>query len=191
MAEAEARVRIIRHEHLKQRWPTTSERAEKLRVFRQKLGITEPGVTEEAVIVTLAQPRARWVGEKKIEWQDRYSKDHLHIDVQKFRDLIDGKKSAGYEITIKDAVEAYLLVFGYGRKSMIAGFLWALKDEYPEFAVKHEETTKVVKEAQLFGPPKQVLKTERIARPIGSVEELVDTVGQALSRLRTEGIING
>lgn len=191
MTEPEARVRVVRHEYLKQRWPAESERAEKLRVFRQKIGMLAPGVTEEAVIVTLAQPRLRWVGEKKIEWQDRYSKDHLHIDVQKFRDLIDGKKSAGYEITIKDAVEAYLLVFGFGRKSMIAGFLWALKDEYPEFAVKHEEVTHVVKEAQLFGPPREVLKTERIARPIASVEELVDTVGQALSRLRAEGVIRG
>lgn len=191
MTEPEARVRIVRHEHLKQRWPAESERAEKLRVFRQKIGMLAPGVTEEAVIVTLAQPRVAWVGEKKIEWQDRYSKDHLHIDVQKFRDLIDAKKSAGYEITIKDAVEAYLLVFGYGRKSMIAGFLWALKSEYPEFAVKHEEVTKVVKETQLFGPPREVLKTERIARPIASVEELVDTVGQALSRLRAEGVIRG
>jgi hypothetical protein len=181
--------KVIRHEHLKFSRAMDSERAERLKVFRKRIGeVISQTVTEEGVIVTIAEKRERWKDDRKIEWQDLYSRDHLHIDVQKFRDLIDAKKSAGLEITIKDAVEAYLLVWGYGRKSVIAGFLWAMGDDYPEFRVKHEEIREPVKVKPLFGPEREEVKIRRVAKPIPSVDELVDTVGQVLSRLSTEGI---
>jgi hypothetical protein len=163
-----------------------SERARMQRVFRRRFE-AEPEITEEAVIVEIAEPRERWKGDRKIEWMDKYVKDHLHIDVQRFKDLIDAKKAAGYEITISDAVEAYLLVWGYGRKSVVAGFLWAMSDEYPEFRVKHEEIREVVKVKPLIGPEREEVRIRRVAKPVGSVDELVDTVGQALSRLARKG----
>jgi hypothetical protein len=181
--------KVVRHEHLKFSRALDSERAERLKVFRKRIGeVISPTVTEEGVIVTIAEKRERWTDDKKIEWQDLYTRDHLHIDVQKFRDLIDGKKSAGLEITVKDAVEAYLLVWGYGSKSVIAGFLWAMSDDYPEFRVKHEEIRETVKVKPLFGPEREEVKIRRVAKTIGSVDELVNTVGQALSRLAMEGL---
>jgi len=182
--------KVIRHEHFKKRLPVDSERARMQRVFRRRFAET-PEVTEEAVVVSVAEKRERWKDDKKIEWQDLYTKDHLHIDVQKFKDLIDAKKAAGLEITVKDAVLAYVLVWGYGRKSTIAGFLWAMSDEYPEFRVKHEEIREVVTVKPLIGPEREEVKIRRIARPVASVDELVDTVGQALSRLSSEGMILG
>jgi hypothetical protein len=183
-------VKIVRAEHFKKRLPVDSERARMQRVFRRRFEAV-PEVTEEAVIVEIAEPRERWKDDRKIEWMDKYAKDHLHLDVQRFRDLIDGKKAAGKEITISDAVYAYVLVWGYGRKSMIAGFLWAMSDEYPEFRVKHEEIREVVKVKPLIGPEREEVKIRRVAKPIASVDELVDTVGQALSRLSSEGLILG
>ena len=180
----------MRAEHFKKRLPVDSERARMQRVFRRRFEAV-PEVTEEAVIVEIAEPRERWKDDRKIEWMDKYAKDHLHLDVQRFRDLIDGKKAAGKEITISDAVYAYVLVWGYGRKSMIAGFLWAMSDEYPEFRVKHEEIREVVKVKPLIGPEREEVKIRRVAKPIASVDELVDTVGQALSRLSSEGLILG
>jgi hypothetical protein len=184
-------VKIIRAEHFKKRLPVDSERARMQRVFRRRFEAV-PEVTEEAVIVEIGEPRQRWKGDRKIEWMDKYVKDHLHLDVQRFKDLIDAKKAAGLEITVKDAVLAYVLVWGYGRKSTIAGFLWAMSDEYPEFRVKHEEIREVVKVKPLIGgPEREEVKIRRIARSVASVDELVDTVGQALSRLSSEGLILG
>jgi hypothetical protein len=180
-------VKIIRHEHFRKRLPVDSERARLQRVFRRRFEAV-PEVTEEAVIVEIAEPRERWMDDRKIEWMDKFTKDHLHIDVQRFRDLIDAKKAAGLEITIKDAVEAYLLVWGYGRKSTIAGFLWAMSDDYPEFRMKHEEVREPVKVKPLFGPEREEVRVRRVAKPIVSVDALVDTVGQALSRL-AEGVM--
>jgi hypothetical protein len=74
---------------------------------------------------------------------------------------------------------------------MIAGFLWAMSDEYPEFRVKHEEVREPVKVKPLIGPEREEVKIRRVAKPVASVEELVDTVGQALSRLSSEGAIVG
>lgn len=187
--ERTGRVKIVRAEHFKLPLEPESERAKMQRVFRERLQALG-ALTEEAVIVSLAVPRMRWVGDKKLEWQDVCTKDHLHKDVQKFRDLIDVKRSARLEITTKDAVHAYLLVFGNGRKSEIAGFLWALRKEYPEFAMKHRPEKRLVKVAQLFGPPIEEEREVRIPVQIGSVDELVSTVGQALSRLRAEGKVS-
>lgn len=172
-------------------WKSQRERAEKLGIVREKLGAPKPVVIEEAVIVTLAEKRQRWKGDEKIEWQDLFTRDHLHREVQKFKDLIDRKKAAGYAITIKDAVDAYLLVFGHGRKSVIAGFLWALRNEYPEFLTKHRPEVRTVMVPQLFGPPKEETRTVRVPITIMSADELASTVGQALSRLSRDGKIAG
>lgn len=190
-------IRIVRSEHLRFQRPIESERAERLKVFRERIkGEDITTVTEEAVIVSLTEPAYRIIdkpdGERrKIEWQNLFTKDHLHIDVMKFKDLIDAKKAAGLSITIKDAVYAYLLVFGYGRKSEIAGFLWAISDVYPEFRVKHEEVRTTIRVQPLTGPPRDEVRISRIAKQMTNVEELVSTVGQALSRLGAEGAIHG
>jgi len=181
-------VKIIRAEHFKKRLPVDSERARMQRVFRRRFEAV-PEVTEEAVIVEIGEPRERWKGDRKIEWMDKYVKDHLHLDVQRFRDLIDAKKAAGKEITISDAVYAYVLVWGYGRKSVIAGFLWALSDEYPEFRVKHEEVREVVKVKPLIGPEREEIRIRRVRKPIGSVDELTSVVGEKLSRLAEGKVI--
>jgi hypothetical protein len=170
-------------------WESQRDRAERLGIIRRKIGAAEKAVTEEAVIVTLAEKRSRWKGDQKIEWQDLYTKDHLHRPVQAFKDLIDRKKAAGYAITTKDAVEAYLLVFGHARKSEIAGFLWALRKDYPEFTTKHRPETRPVMVPQLFGPPKEEEKIFRVPVTITSPDELINTVGQALSRLKSEGVV--
>jgi len=183
-------VKVVRHEHFKKRLPVDSERARMQRIFRRRFEAVSE-LTEEAVIVEIAEKRERWKDDRKIEWQDKWVKGHLHIDVQRFRDLIDGKKAAGLEITVKDGVEAYLLVWGFGRKSTIAGFLWAMSDDYPDFRVKHEEIREVVKVKPLIGPEREEEKIRRVRKTVESVDELVDTVGQALSRLRDEGVIVG
>ena len=183
--------KVVRAEHFKKKLPVDSERARMQRVFRRRFEAV-PDVTEEAVIVEIAEKRERWKDDRKIEWQDKWSKDHLHIDVQKFKDLIDAKKAAGLEITVKNAVLAYVLVWGYGRKSTIAGFLWAMSDDYPEFRVKgHEEVREVVRVKPLIGPEREEVKIRRVVKPFESVDEFADTVGEALSRLRDEGLILG
>lgn len=74
--------------------------------------------------------------------------DHFHVNVIRFEELIDQKRRGGYSVSAKDAVLAYMLVFGHGSRHVIAGFL----STYPEFSNVTPET-----------------------------------VGQALSRLKSEG----
>ena len=74
--------------------------------------------------------------------------DHFHSDVNRFEDLLSQKRLAGYKISAKDAVLAYLLVFGVGSRHLIAGYL----STFPEFSTVTPET-----------------------------------VGQALSRIKSEG----
>ncbi len=76
--------------------------------------------------------------------------DHFYSDVNRFEDLLSQKRLAGYKTSTKDAVLAYLLIFGHGSRHLIAGYL----STYPEF---------------------------RSITP--------ETVGQALSRLKSEGWI--
>jgi len=226
------KVRVVRAEHYKKKWPLESEMARRLMVFRRRLE-AEPVefVTEEAVLVELSEDREKWIGLtdwlkdyyntkdareaierfrklppedreeiiaegrrrgyriRKIKWRDLYKKSHLHLDVQRFKDLIEAKKAAGLEITIADGVEAYLMVFGHGRKSQIAAFLWALGDEYPEFRMKHVEVKEKVKVKPLLGREREEVRVRRVAKPMESVEELIPRVGEALSRLRRKGVI--
>lgn len=183
-------VEISRHEHYRKEHIVDSGRVAKLRLFRKRLKeVISPTVTEEAVIVTLREKRERFVDDKKVEWHDEFTTDHLHPDVVRFKDLIDHKKAAGKEITIKDGVLAYLLVWGYGRKSTIAGFLWAISDDYPEFRYTHKEVREPVVTRPLVGPPVTKIKVRRVKTPLKGAADLVPVIGQALSRLRAEGVI--
>lgn len=94
-----------------------------------------PEIVEEAVVVKLKQRRERKVAGKPRVWFDVYHVDHRHNDLVRFRDLIGHKRGQGYEVTVKDGVLAYMLVFKWGRKSVIAGFLQA-DTAFPEFAGK-------------------------------------------------------
>lgn len=94
-----------------------------------------PMVEEEAVVVKLKQRRERKVAGRPRVWHDVYHVDHRHSDIVRFKDLIAHKKAQGYEITVRDGVLAYMLVFKWGRKSVIAGFLQA-DMAFPEFKGK-------------------------------------------------------
>lgn len=167
-------MKIVRAEHLRFPRVVDSERVERLRLFRKRLGEASPTVTEEAVIVTLK------VDDVEI------TKDHIHANVTRFKDLIDHKKAAGYRISIKDGVDAYLLVWGAGSKSMIAGFLWAMSDEYPEFRYTSEEVEVTETYKTLTG---EVLERKVKKRPgmlLKTPEELAEVVGVYLSRMLKE-----
>jgi len=62
--------------------------------------------------------------------------DHFHVDVLRFEELLNAKRKLGYSVSVKDAVLAYMLVFGRGSRHLIAGFL----SVYPEFAAVTPET---------------------------------------------------
>lgn len=147
-------VEIVRAEKLRIPREVDSGRMEALKTFKTRItdwAAPSPTVYEQPVIVTIREKRERKVDGKKT-FYDEYTFDHLHRDVVQFEDLIADKKAAGYTVTVKDAVLAYLLVFGNGMASVITGFLRA----FPEW----EEVKK-------------------------------STVGQALSRLKREGILVG
>ena len=117
---------ISRAERLKIPRVLDSGRLAKLKVFRTRItDWAEPSaeVVEEPIIVCVKEKRKRTVDEREIEWYDEICKDHFHVDVMRFEDLIEHKKAAGYTVSVRDAVLAYVLVFGWGRKSVIAGFL--------------------------------------------------------------------
>jgi len=64
-----------------------------------------------------------------VVWYDEFCIDHFHHRVVQFEDLLTQKKDMGYVIAVKDAVLAYMLIFEWGRKTVIAGFL----STFPEF----------------------------------------------------------
>lgn len=64
-----------------------------------------------------------------VVWYDELCVDHFHPKVVQFEDLLFEKKRMGYVIAVKDVTLAYMLVFEWGRKSVIAGFL----STFPEF----------------------------------------------------------
>ncbi len=132
-------VRIIRAERL--RIPRTRDEATlaKLKIFKSRISDWQepnPLVYDEPIIVTL---KARGI-ERTV--------DHFHINVNRFEELLAQKKLAGYKVSTKDAVLAYMLVFGHGSRHFIAGFI----STFPEFSTVTPET-----------------------------------VGQALSRLKSDG----
>lgn len=81
-----------------------------------------PFVTEEAIIVDVIVERERRIDDI-IKWTEPITFDHSHINVKRFEDLIEHKKAAGYKVTIRDVVLAYMLVLEWGRRPVIYGFL--------------------------------------------------------------------
>jgi len=107
-------------------------RVARLRSFRTR--ITEwvspsPTVTEELVMVSIKEKRERTIDERKITWEDEFHYPHEYPDVMRFQDLLEHKRATGYKVSVRDAVLAYMLVWEYGRKSVITGFLRT----YPEW----------------------------------------------------------
>ena len=134
-------VRITRAERLRIPRTRSELRLAKLRVFKSRISDWQepsPLVYDEPIIVTI---KSRGI-ERTV--------DHFYSDVNRFEDLLSQKRLAGYKTSTKDAVLAYLLIFGHGSRHLIAGYL----STYPEF---------------------------RSITP--------ETVGQALSRLKSEGWI--
>jgi hypothetical protein len=186
-------VKIGRAEHLRLPRVLDSQRVERLRLFRKRFKEFEapsPTVSEEAVIVTLREKREGLVDTHRVEWYDEFTTDHRHADIVRFKDLIDHKKSLGKEITVKDGVLAYLLVWGQGRKSTIAGFLWAISDDYPDFRYTHEEVRTTETVISLTGEKQEKPVVKRVRKELANADQLASVVGQALSRLRAEGSIN-
>lgn len=115
-----------------------ADHLEKLRVFRTKItdwASPSPTVYEEPVIVCVKVRREHKIAmgelmEPKMKvWYDELCVDHFHSKVVGFEDLLSQKEKLGYSIAVKDAVLAYMLVFEWGRKSYIRGFL----STFPEF----------------------------------------------------------
>jgi len=132
---AEGEVKITRAERLRIPRLLDSGRIAKLRAFRTR--ITDwyaPAleVFDEPVIVCIER-----------EGVERCF-DHFHADVLKFEDLIAHKKTAGYVVSVKDAVLAYMLVFKRGSRHLITGFLSSKYADgipsFPEFRDVHPET---------------------------------------------------
>lgn len=104
----------------------------RLRSFRTRItdwATPSLEVFEEPIIVCVKEKRERMIGERKIEWLDEMCFDHFGHDVVRFEDLIEHKKALGYTVSVRDAVMAYMLVFEWGRVSVITGFL----QTYPEW----------------------------------------------------------
>ena len=166
-------------------------RVARLRTFRTR--ITEWGkpsleLFEEPVIVTIKKKRKRTVDEREVEWWDEFTKDHLHVDVVRFRDLLDHKKATGYTLGVSDGVLAYMTIFGYGEKSVISGFLWAMSDIYPEFRSR-AELIKIVEVYKGLKPEERISVVKGTLKEIEDSGKLTEAVGQALSRFAREEAI--
>ena len=114
MSTPDGEVRIIRAERLRIPRERDKIRIAKLKAFKTRISDwAEPSLTvyDEPIIVCISS--------RGIErcW------DHFYSDVVRFEDLLSQKKLAGYTVSAKDAVLAYLLVFSRGSRHMIAGFL--------------------------------------------------------------------
>jgi len=138
MAIEEPHIIISRAERLRLPRTLDSGRIERLRAFKTRItDWAEPSTTvyEEPIIVCVKVRRERkeivaeLVEPRVITWFDEFCIDHFHPKVMQFDDLLEQKKKMGYTISVKDAVLAYMLVFEWGRKSVIAGFL----STFPEF----------------------------------------------------------
>ena len=154
MSNPDGEVRITRAERLRIPRQLDSSHIAKLRVFKSRISDwAEPSRTvyDEPIIVSIKS--------REIE----RTVDHFHSDVNRFEDLLSQKKLAGYKISAKDGVLAYLLVFGHGSRHLIAGYL-SSKYATPLFP-------------ELDGTPS--------FPEFSAVTH--ETVGQALSRLKTEG----
>ena len=120
-------VRITRAERLRIPRKLDSIRIAKLRAYRKRIsGWADPSATvyNEPIIVCIE------VREIERCW------DHFYSDVIRFEDLLSQKKLAGYKISAKDGVLAYLLVFSRGSRHLITGFL----STFPKFSTITPET---------------------------------------------------
>jgi len=178
---------VVRAERLKLQRYADSDRVRHLRVFRTRIHEwTEPSPIfyEEPVIVVVKEKRE----EKGVVWWDEFIKDHLHLDVVRFRDLLDKKKAAGLAIKVSDGVLAYLLTFGFGRKSIITGFLWAMSDMYPEFRSR-AELVEVEEVYRGLSPEERVTIERGTLVEVEDIGKLSASVGQCLSRLQRAEVI--
>ena len=130
MGEEEGGVVISRSERLRIPRVLDSARVAKLKTFRTKISdFAAPSLTvyDEPIIVAVKEKRTKTV-DGKMEWWDEKVFDHFHVDVVRFEELISRKKLAGYAVSAKDAVLAYMLVWKRGQKSVITGFLNAFSE---------------------------------------------------------------
>jgi len=121
----EDRVSISRAERLRIPRTLNSGRVAHLKAFKTRISdFAKPSlqVFDEPIIVCLKQRREMKIDEEKEYFVERCW-DHFHQDVIRFEELIDRKKVAGYVVTGKDAVLAYMLVFKRGSPHLIAGFI--------------------------------------------------------------------
>ena len=147
-------------------------------------------LADGSVVVELAVKRRMIVAGELFEWEDREPFVHNAAEVRRFRELIDRLKARGKKPTIKDAVLAYLIVFNFARKSVIAGFLWALRDLYPEFIELEERVTEKVPYRTPTGEIAYKEVIREIKKKASSPEDLVRVVGVQLSRFVREGVIS-
>jgi hypothetical protein len=136
-----------------------------------------------SVFVTVRFKRWSVVRGEKWEWWEEQHFNHLPKDVEKFRSLLRRKVLAGRPVEVKDGVLAYLIVWKFGRKSIIAGFLWAMGEEFPGFRNVREETEVEEPYTTLEGKTAYRVVKRRVEFVAASPEDLVPTVGQCLSRL--------
>jgi len=140
------------------------------------------------VVVTIKVKRRKRVGDRMVEWEETQTFTHPASDVQRFIDLLNRLKRER-KLSIVDGVLAYFIVFTYGRKSVIAGFLWALRDIFPEFQKTVERVPEKVTYKTLRGyEEKTIIKETR--KKVSDPNELTGTVVEAISRLVREGIIS-
>jgi len=126
-AKPEGEVKISKAYRLRIERFLDSGRLEKLRAFKTRItdwATPSPKVYDEPVIVIL----------KKGDVERVF--DHYHADVLRFEELVNRKKAAGYVVSAKDAVLAYMLVFKRGSRHLIAGFL----KTFPEWSDVNPET---------------------------------------------------
>jgi hypothetical protein len=102
-----------------------SGRLAKLKAFKSRItdwATPSSQVFDEPIIVTLKVMRELKT-DGQVEYPVERTFDHFHADVLRFEELIDRKKAAGYVVSVKDAVWAYMLVFKRGSRHLITGFL--------------------------------------------------------------------
>jgi len=141
-----------------------------------------------SVLVTVRFKRWTLVHGERMEWWEEQTFNHLAKDVEKFRSLVRRKALAG-PVEVKDGVLAYLIVWKFGRKSVIAGFLWAMSDEFPGFRNVREEVEVEEPYTTLEGKTAYRIVKRRVEFVARSPEDLAPTVGQCLSRLAREGYV--
>lgn len=132
MSQEEPHTIISRSERLRLPRTLDTGRLGRLRAFRSRItdwATPSSVVFEEPIIVCIRVRRERKVERAELVepelrvWYDELCIDHFHPKVVQFEDLLTQKTQMGYTVGVKDAVLAYMLIFEWGRKSIITGFL--------------------------------------------------------------------